>query len=203
MEIQKFRHACLVLKKDGQSLVIDPGEWSTDFVVPENVIGVIVTHEHSDHFYPEKLREIIATNPGVSIYAYTDVAAQAVDLPVVSVTPGETKLIENFSVRFTGGEHARVFPDKHVCANIGVLVDDGELYYPGDSLVLPDVPVAVLALPVSAPWLKLSDALDFLTAVHPKEVIPTHNALLSAEGQAVTNAWLNRIAEPMQCTIRS
>jgi len=202
MEIQKFRHACLVLKKDGQSLVIDPGEWSTDFVVPDNVIGIIVTHEHGDHFYPEKLREIIATNPGVSIYAHADVVAKAADLPALAVAPGETKQIGSFNVRFTGGEHARVFPDKPVCANIGVLVDDGELYYPGDSLVLPEVIVKVLALPVSAPWLKLSEALDFLSAVHPKEVIPTHNALLSAEGQAVTHAWLTRIAEPLECTIR-
>jgi len=202
MEIQKFRHACLVLNKDGQSLVIDPGEWSTDFVVPQNVVGVIITHEHGDHFYPEKLREIVNANPGVNIFAHADVVAKAADLPAIAVAPGETKQIGNFKVHFTGGEHARVFPDKPVCANIGVFVDDGELYYPGDSLVLPAVPVKVLALPVSAPWLKLSEALDFLTTIHPKEVIPTHNALLSTEGQTVTNAWVTRIAGPLQCTLR-
>lgn len=170
MHIRKFRHSCLVVEKDGQSLVIDPGEWSTDFVVPDNVVGVIVTHEHGDHFYTETLREIIATNPDAIIYAHADVVVEAPDLPTMSVAANETKLIGDFTVRFTGGDHARVFPDKPVCANIGVLVDNGELYYPGDSLVLPQVPVNVLLLPVSAPWLKLSEALDFFTTVHPKKL---------------------------------
>lgn len=202
MHIKKFRHACLVLEKDGQSLVIDPGEWSTDFVVPENVVGVIVTHGHGDHFFPEKLREILVKNPDAKVYAHADVVAKTADLPVIAVSANETKQIENFIVQFTGGEHARVFPDKPVCANLGVIIENGELYYPGDSLVTPNIPIITLALPVSAPWLKLSEALDFFTAVHPKVVIPTHNALLSTEGQAVTNSWLTRTAENIQCTLQ-
>lgn len=195
MNIVKFRHACLVVEKDGQFLVIDPGEWSTDFVVPNAVAGVIVTHQHSDHFSPEKLREIAVKNPGVKMYAHHEVASQAPDLPMVGVDAGETRQIGNFTVTFTGGEHARVFPEKPVCANLGVVLDGGELYYPGDSLVVPNLEIKTLALPISAPWLKLSEALDFLVAVKPKEVIATHDALLSSEGQAVTAAWLTRTAE--------
>lgn len=202
MNISKFRHACLVVEKDGQSLVIDPGEWSTDFVVPENVAGVIITHEHSDHFYPEKLREIIVKNPDVKIYAHSEVATKTPGLPMVVVNPDETKQIDNFTVKFTGGDHARVFPDKPVCANLGVLVDNGELYYPGDSLVIPAVPVKALALPVSAPWLKLSEALDFLVAIEPQEVIPTHDALLSDEGHATVGGWVARIAASIHAIVR-
>jgi len=170
--------------------------------VPSNVVGVVITHEHGDHFFPEKLREIIVKNPEVKIYAHPDVASKAPGLPMVAVHPGETKQIGNFAATFTGGEHARVFPDKPVCANIGVIVDGGDLYYPGDSLVLPGIPIKTLALPVSAPWLKLSEALDFLVSVKPAEVIPTHNAILSNEGQTVANAWLARIADTIGCVVR-
>lgn len=202
MNIRKFRHACLVVQKDGESLVIDPGEWSTDFGAPDNVVGVIVTHEHGDHFSPEKLREILVKNPHVKIYAHADVAAKAPDLPVFGVEAGQTVQIGSFIVQFTGGEHARVFPDKPVCANFGVIVDGGELYYPGDSLVLPNVPVKTLVLPVVAPWLKLSEALDFLVAIRPQEVIPTHNALLSDEGHATIGGWVARTAASIGTIVR-
>lgn len=201
MNIRKFRHACLVIEKNGRSLVVDPGEWSTDFIMAENVVGVIVTHEHGDHFSPAKLRELLMKNPEAKIYAHADVTAKASDLPMVSVSSGETKQIGDFSVQFTGGEHARVLPDKPVCANLGIVVDDGELYYPGDSLVQPGMPVKTLALPVSAPWLKLSEALDFLVAVQPQEVIPTHDALLSHEGQATIFAWVARVAESINAKV--
>lgn len=86
MTLRKFRHSCLVLEKDGQSLVVDPGEWSTDFVVPENVVGVIVTHEHGDHFSLEKLQNIVATNPDAIIYAHPDVTSKIPDLETTAVT---------------------------------------------------------------------------------------------------------------------
>lgn len=195
MKIKKFKHACLVVTKENQSLVIDPGEWSDDYVVPSGVVGVIVTHEHGDHFSPERITQTLAANPAAKVYALASILAQLPDKAAVqAVTAGETVDIGGFHVRFTGGEHARIFPNIPVCANLGILVDGGELYYPGDSFALPDVAVVTLALPVAAPWLKLSEALDFLSAVHPKTVLATHDALLSDEGKAVTNAWLTRTA---------
>lgn len=202
MDIRKFRHACLVLEKDGQSLAIDPGEWTTDFVMPTNVVGVVITHEHADHFYPERLQQIVAANPGVTIVAHADVVAKAPNLKIVPVVANETKQIGNFKLAFVGGEHARVFPDKPVCANLGVIVDSGELYYPGDSLVTPHVAVKTLALPVVAPWLKLSEALDFLIAMQPQEVISTHDALLSDEGRATIGSWITRTAVSIGATVR-
>ena len=144
----------------------------------------------------------IAANPGAVILAHADIADKAPDLPVIAVVANETKQIGSFKLTFTGGDHARVFPDKPVCTNLGLLVDDGELYYPGDSLAMPDVPVKTLALPVVAPWLKLSEALDFLIAIKPETVIPTHNALLSDEGHAVINAWVSRTADSIDATVR-
>lgn len=202
MEIKKYRHACLVLTKHNQSLVVDPGEWSTDFVSPENVVGVVVTHEHGDHFNLEKLREIVVKNPSAYIYAHVDIIAQLDNIAekCIPVAVGQEIQAGDFSLRFTGGMHATIHPDYPVPANLGVVVDNGELYYPGDSYTLPGCSVKTLAVPASAPWMKMSEAMDFIVAVKPKTCFPTHDVLLSPEGHALAAAWLTRAAESIGST---
>lgn len=205
MEITKFKHACLVLTKNNQSLVIDPGEWSDDFTVPQNTVGIIVTHEHGDHFSFKKLREIIHDNPKSNIYAHVDIIAQLDDISGhgISVTAGETVDIGDFKVKFTGGVHATIHASYPVCANLGAVVDEGALYYPGDSFVLPDMPIETLAVPAAAPWLKISEAMDFINKVRPKTCFPTHNAILSEEGHSVFNAWLEKACSVTKTEFKS
>lgn len=197
MDIQKFKHACLVLTKDNQSLVIDPGSWSDDFVCPETVVGVVITHEHADHFNLEKLKEIITKNPNAHVYAHVDIIAQLDTIADIGITvaSGNTVTVGNFSPHFTGGTHATIHPNYPVPANLGVVVDDGELYYPGDSFVVPNCPVKTLAVPASAPWLKASEAMDFIMTVKPKTCFPTHNILLSTQGQSLVDTWLKKAAD--------
>ena len=63
-----------------------------------------------------------------------------------------------------GGEHAVIHPDIPVVANNAYLIDGTHLH-PGDSFTPPPAPVDVLFLPTGAPWLKLSEAVDYLRAV--------------------------------------
>ena len=104
----------------------------------------------------------------------------------ISVLPGDEYTTGPFRLRFFGGEHAVIHPDIPTIANLGVLVND-LLYYPGDSFVRPDVPVDTLALPVGAPWLKLSEAVDFVRDVKPRFVFPTHDAVLSDIGKGLAD----------------
>lgn len=201
MEIQKFRHACLVVGKDDQKLVIDPGEWSDDYVVPSGVIGVIITHEHGDHFSPERIAQTLAANPGAKVYALdTTIAQLPAGTAAQAVAAGETIDIGSFHVRFTGGQHATIHPDYPVCGNFGLVIDDGELYYPGDSFAMPGCAVKKLAVPASAPWLKIGEAIDFIAAVRPQSFFATHDATLSPTGHAVTDAWLTKAAAATNTT---
>lgn len=205
MDIQKFQHACLELTKDTVSLVIDPGRWTKDFEVNDHTIGVIITHEHGDHFDKTQLQKILQKNPAVCIYAHVSIIAQLDDFPgkKQAVETGESVTIGPFSVRFTGATHATIHPDYPAVANLGVVVDDGRLYYPGDSFTLPDCEVETLAVPASAPWLKISEAMDFIMAVKPKACFPTHNAILSPEGQQLTDAWLSKAAKSVGALFKS
>lgn len=185
------------LTKDNESLVIDPGGWSKDFEPNDHTVGVVITHEHGDHLDKANLQKILEKNPEMCIYAHVDVIAQLDDFSGkrLAVAAGETVTVGPFSLRFTGGTHSTIHPDYPVCANLGVVVDDGALYYPGDSFALPDCAVETLAVPASAPWMKMSEAMDFITAVKPKNCFPTHNILLSEEGHLLANTWLAKAAE--------
>lgn len=187
-------HACLVVEKGGQRIVVDPGAWSTDFVVPENVVAVVVTHEHPDHFDIEKLRAIIATSPDAIIYAHEAVLKNIIEFKTRAVGAGETVPVGEFILRFTGGEHAIIHTSYPPITNLGVIIDDA-LYYPGDSFVPPNAVVHTLALPVSAPWMKISESMDFLTAVKPMRVFPTHDAILSETGQQLVDRMFTTVAE--------
>jgi L-ascorbate metabolism protein UlaG (beta-lactamase superfamily) len=193
MKLTKYTHACLVLEKDGSALVIDPGQWSNDFVAPEHVVGVVVTHAHQDHYSMELLRSIIDANPDAHIYAHADVAAELENLPVQTVVAGENVHVGNFALSFFGGEHAAIEPSRPTQANLGVMVDD-LLYYPGDSFALPDRSVNILALPVSAPWMKFSEATEFLRAIKPQRAFPTHDAILSETGMALADSMFQGAA---------
>lgn len=190
-------HACLVLTKNAQSLVIDPGNWSDDFEVPKDVVGLVITHEHADHLDKAKIKQIIDLNPSICIFAHVSVIGQLSDIAAEkrTVSAGQTASCGQFSLKFVGGEHLVICPGFPVPPNLGVIVDNGDFYYPGDSFVLPKIPIKTLAVPASAPWLKVSEAMDFITNIKPETCFPTHNALLSDKGHKLVNTWLAKAAK--------
>ena len=181
----KYMHACVVLEKDGKNLVIDPGNLSDDFVVPADVVAVVVTHIHADHCDPDKLRAILTDNPDAVVYALGEVLS-AVEVPICVVEPGEQIGIAGFELEFTGGQHAIIHPDIPRAGNIGVIVDD-LLYYTGDSFAPAGREIPHVLLPVSAPWLKMQESVDFARQAHAQYVYPTHDALLSDKGHAIAD----------------
>ncbi|MFZ1258600.1 MAG: MBL fold metallo-hydrolase [Candidatus Saccharimonas sp.] len=193
MQIKKYEHACFVATKNGQSIVIDPGSLSPDFVAPENIAAVVVTHLHADHWSADHLLAM----PHAPIYAPEDAAAAIREAGVEAtvVKQGDTVTAGEFTLTFTGGDHALIHPDTPMCKNVGVLIDNGELYYPGDSFALPGAPVKTLALPIAAPWMKTAEAMDFLTAVKPERAFPTHDAVLSDAGKQFVDGWISIAAE--------
>lgn len=87
MEITKFGHACFVATRNNQSVVVDPGELSPDFVDPGNVVAVVVTHIHGDHLDREKIAAILANNPSVIFLAPQEVIDACPDAPGTVAMP--------------------------------------------------------------------------------------------------------------------
>jgi L-ascorbate metabolism protein UlaG (beta-lactamase superfamily) len=195
MELVKYEHACFTVEKDGQLLVVDPGNFSGDFIAPADVVAVVFTHEHADHFDRDQLASIIDKNPDAIIVAHPSITNQIEVFQTRSINAGDRITIGPFDLEFFGGEHALIHAGIPAIANLGVMVND-LLYYPGDSFALPsDRSVDTLAIPAAAPWMKMSEAMDYLAAVRPRFAFPTHDAILSSEGQALADRLLGIVAE--------
>ncbi|HSX53031.1 MAG TPA: MBL fold metallo-hydrolase [Patescibacteria group bacterium] len=195
MKITKYEHACLVVEEQGKLLVIDPGSYSTS--LPENltnVSAIVITHVHADHFDPTHIKNLLEQNNTAQVYCTNEVAKQLTAPNIQPVTGGDLGNAGPFHLKFFGGQHAIIHASYPTAQNVGVLVND-KLYYPGDSFTEPSASVQLLALPVSAPWLKLAEVMDYLTAVKPKRAFPTHNALLSDIGENMVENMLGGITK--------
>ena len=120
-------------------------------------------------------------------------------VPMITITAGDKKQAGPFQLEFFGTDHAIIHESTPKFKNSGVLINN-ILYYPGDSFTIPHVPVQVLALPSGAPWLKISEAMDFLMAIKPQQVFPTHNAVLSEMGNEFHDGRLSAAASQIGAT---
>lgn len=68
MRVSKFEHAALRLDLNGQTLLIDPGSFTTPPDDLSGLVGVVLTHEHPDHWTPEQLDRILRAAPGTPVY---------------------------------------------------------------------------------------------------------------------------------------
>jgi L-ascorbate metabolism protein UlaG (beta-lactamase superfamily) len=194
MLITKYEHACLVVTEQEKNLVIDPGTFTKSLTDITNVVAIVLTHDHADHFDTELTKRIIAANPDAVVYCTPEAVDGLAAASVVVVKNGEEKQVGPFILRFYGEKHAFIYgtmPDTH---NVGVLVND-TLYYPGDSFSKPDRAVPILAVPVSGPWLKIGESAEFLNEIKPQRAFPNHEGMLTEVGLDSANKLLTRVAE--------
>jgi len=185
MRVTKQEHACLILESAGKTLVIDPGVFTTALIGLNDVVAVVMTHEHGDHWTADQLNHILDRNPGVKFYGPEGVAIAASDFDITVVRDGDMVAADPFALRFYGEKHAVIHSSIPIVDNVAVLVNDA-LYYPGDSFTVPEgVEVDTLAAPVGAPWLKIGDAIDFVLAVRPRRAFATHEMVLSTVGKGM------------------
>jgi L-ascorbate metabolism protein UlaG (beta-lactamase superfamily) len=195
MRVTKFEHATLTLLEAGRTVVVDPGSLTTPLADLEELVGIVITHEHPDHWTPDHLDRLLKAYPGTPIYAREGVARAAAGYDVTVVRPGDTLELDPFRLEFFGGRHAVIHESIPVIDNVGVLVND-DFYYPGDSYALPSGrSVRLLAAPLGAPWLKIGDAMDFVLAVAPRQAFGTHDMTLSRIGKDMARARLQWATE--------
>jgi L-ascorbate metabolism protein UlaG (beta-lactamase superfamily) len=190
MRLTKFGHACVRVEHDGAVVVIDPGM----FTEPEAVDGataVLVTHEHPDHWTADHLARTDA--PVFTIGAVAGQLPDEVGERVTVVTPGST-LDVGLPVTVVGEKHAVIHPELPHFDNSGYLLTAGDtrVFHPGDALTIPEAPVDVLLLPVSAPWLKISEAIDYARDVRAACNVALHDAVYSEAGLGIADGHLQR-----------
>jgi L-ascorbate metabolism protein UlaG (beta-lactamase superfamily) len=192
MKLTKHEHSCVVLEKDGASIVIDPGSFSADAAqIIATAEAVLLSHEHLDHVNEAAVNAALAARPELRVYAPAALGHLFSQHPgqFSAVAPGDTLDLGSFSITVHGGQHAVIHPDIPAVANVGYLVD-GTVYHPGDAFFVPDAPVPVLLVPTSGPWMKLGEAADFVRAIRPQQIVQIHEMLLSDIGLALVGNLL-------------
>ena len=174
-------------RRGPRALIIDPGIWTEESAL-HGVGDVLITHEHFDHVEASRLlgRDLTIHAPAsvVDLLAKDGVEARVVESGAAFTAAG-------FAVRAVGGRHAEVYNGAPDCANLGYVIDE-DVFHPGDSFFVPDVPLRTLLVPSAAPWLKLGEAIAFVRAVAPLRAFPIHDAMMSEIGQTMTDNWLGR-----------
>lgn len=183
MHIVHLGQSCVLAEIGTARLLLDPGVYSTGFEELTGLDAILVTHQHPDHLDLDRLPALLAANPGAQLVVDVGSAEQLADAGIVHqvVSPGQRLDLAGATVDVIGGDHGVIHPDLPVIPNNGYLIDGGAgtVLHPGDSFVLVDRDVDVLLLPIAAPWLKVSEAVDYLRAVDPGLAIPIHQAILA------------------------
>ncbi|CAI9399979.1 MBL fold metallo-hydrolase [Nocardioides sp. T2.26MG-1] len=192
MRITKFGHACVRVEHDGTAVVLDPGVF-TDVAALDGADAVLITHEHPDHYLPDHLLATEApvfTIEAVAALIRADAPAVAERLTVVA--PGD-RFDVGLPVRAVGELHAVIHPEYPRITNSGYVLTLGgqKVYHPGDALTEPGEDVDVLLVPVSAPWMRASEAIEFARAVKAPRNLAIHDRVYSDAGLGIVDTHMN------------
>jgi L-ascorbate metabolism protein UlaG (beta-lactamase superfamily) len=202
MELTHFGHSCLLAEfgvaSGAARLLFDPGTFSHGFEGVTGLSAILITHQHPDHADPQRLPALVEANPQAALYA----DPQTADLLGGNWQPvevGDELSVDGVTIRGVGGRHAVIHPEIPVIDNISYLIGDDEhparLMHPGDALFVPGEPVEVLATPAAAPWLKISEAVDYLRAVAPRHAVPIHQGIIAAQALPIFYGRLTEMTD--------
>ena len=175
----------------------DPGSFTYPFASDVPMVSVvIITHEHGDHIHVPAVRELVQTNPNLTIVTNSSVAAllkqEGIEATVLEGTNSMTVAgvhLEAFDAR-----HAEIFEEVGQVQNTGYFITE-RLFYPGDAYAEPAKPVEVLALPVGGPWCRITDTLHYALRVQPKVAFPIHDSIEREDRVGVHHGMAKRILE--------
>ncbi|MGH1563153.1 MBL fold metallo-hydrolase [Mumia sp. DW29H23] len=197
MDITRFGHAALLVESGPHRVLIDPGTFSREETFSlTDLDAIVVTHQHPDHVDPARIEGLLAANPDARLLAEPQTVAALEGLGVWQATAADVTVELGPSMTLTGVgfQHAVIHPSMPRVGNVGVLVEaDGtRLFHPGDSYETVPADVDVLAVPLSAPWAKVSETVDFAQAVGARVVFPIHDCTISDRAYPI---YWGRVAE--------
>lgn len=183
MKITHFSHSCLLIEAEGKKIIIDPGKFfveSHKIDEVSDVIAVLYTHEHPDHYNPDVANELKAK--GVALYA-NESTARLIGEGCTVVHDGQEFEVAGMNIAVYELPHSPLPDGSEGPQNTGYVIN-GVLFHPGDGKYLAGLQVDNLALPIVGPDISMRDAFDFAKQVKAKVAIPIHYQFVPTDPDA-------------------
>lgn len=179
MTITKFGHACFLVGEKGTNILFDPGAYSKGQNNLRNIDLVLITHEHHDHLDINSLKIILANNIRAEVISNAMVAdiLDKENIKCIALKDGQIYTHKNIPIEAFDQAHAFIYDSSPKVENTGFLVAD-KLFFPGDAFIDPTRGIDLLALPVAAPWMKTSEAIEYARKLKPRICFPAHEGML-------------------------
>lgn len=179
----------MLIEEDGLRILTDPGNYTTAQNEVKNIDVILITHEHADHLHVESLKTVLANNPQAKVVTNSGVGAilEKEGIPYALVDDGKQVTEKGVLIEGFGKDHAVIYKTWKMVENTSYFIG-GKLFYPGDAFYEPHRPVEILALPITGPWCKISEVIDYALALKPKICFPVH------DGSLTRPAFIHRVA---------
>lgn len=176
MRITKYPQSCFILEKNGERIIVDPGNFVAEKYKAEDlpeVEGILITHRHADHLYPP-LVQALTRGGTVPVIANQDVADFLGDGIVTSVVrDGEELGVAGFTVKAYERAHVLMPDGSEGPQNTGFMIDD-TFFHGGDTSDVNGITAKIAAIPIAGPDISPRDAFRMAQELQPETVIPMH-----------------------------
>lgn len=183
VKITRFAHAAVLVEAADKRILIDPGTFSGDDTFAlTGLSAIVITHQHGDHVDPDRLPQLLEANPDAILLADPQTAAMLEVGAWLANADGNEVRVGDVTLRGVGSTHAEITPQLPRVNNVGIIVTtpgEPSLFHPGDTYEYAPAGIDVLALPLAAPWAKVSETIDFVQRVGPRTMFPIHDRTIS------------------------
>ena len=201
MQLTHLGHSAVLVEAAGVRVLLDPGNFSSDWHRLTDLDAILVTHLHPDHYDPEHVPGLIAANPQARVIVEPGVLATYAPDRAEPITAETSVEFGALRVQAVGGLHAVIHADIPRIGNVGLVINaEGEptFFHPGDSLATIPAGIDVVGVPAYGPWAAMKETVDFVRAVGASHGFCIHEGLLNERGWALS---YNRVNEMTDTTV--